>query len=471
MTQTDRRRSNRSRWSMMGLGGVVILSSVLLANGGLPFNLSSEGIDAGRKPTGYPQLVSVEPLPEVAMGGEMCASVPAPSPVLLTAALRQERSASPSPSVAVADRRGPVALNRPPVRVIRDPYPTYSAVAVDPKNNEIVLQDENLFQLMVYDRLTNTPATARLSEPKRIIGGHDTKVEFNCAIYIDPKSGDLYSVNNDTLDTMTVFSRNQSGNAHPARELSTPHRTYAIAVDEAREEMFLTVQDPPMVVVYNKYAKGQDKPLRVLRGNRTGLEDPHGIGLDTKSGLMFVANYGNVAAHPDGGGNSLPGRGYGEMLAGSGRYEPPSITVYPIRASGDTMPLRIIEGADTQLNWPAHISVDEEHGEVYVANDGTDAILVFGVTDSGNVAPARVLKGPKTQIKNPTGVYVDTVNNELVVANMGNHRATVYPRTAQGDTPPIRTIRTAADGTPALQIGNPGAVAYDSKRDELLVPN
>ena len=90
MTQTDRRRSNRSRWSMMGLGGVVILSSVLLANGGLPFNLSSEGIDAGRKPTGYPQLVSVEPLPEVAMGGEMCASVPAPSPVLLTAALRQD---------------------------------------------------------------------------------------------------------------------------------------------------------------------------------------------------------------------------------------------------------------------------------------------------------------------------------------------------------------------------------------------
>jgi len=469
MTQADRGRNNSSRWPMVGLGSVVILSSVLLANGGLGFN--SEATDGGRKPTGYPQLVSVEPLPEVAMGGELCAWVPAPSPVRLAAALRQERFTAQSPSAAVADGRGSVALNRPPVRVIRDPYPTYSAVAVDPKNNEIVLQDENLFQLMVYDRLTNTPAAARLSEPKRIIRGHDTKVEFNCAIYIDPKTGDLYSVNNDTLDTMTVFSRNQSGNAHPARELSTPHRTYGIAVDEAREEMFLTVQDPPMVVVYNKYAKGQDKPVRVLRGNRTGLEDPHGIGLDTKNGWMFVANYGNVAAHPDGGGNSLPGRGYGEMLPGSGRYEPPSITVYPIQASGDTRPLRVIEGADTQLNWPAHISLDEEHGEVYVANDGTDAILVFRVTDSGNVAPARVLKGPKTQIQNPTGVYVDTVNNELVVANMGNHRATVYPRTAQGDTPPIRTIRTAADGTPALQIGNPGAVAYDSKRDELLVPN
>src|SRR5207247_10473690 len=89
MTQTDRRRSNPSRWLMVCLGGVVILSSVLLANGGLRFDLSSEGTDTGRKPTGYPQLVSVEPLPKVAMAVDLCA--PAPSRVRLAAALRQER--------------------------------------------------------------------------------------------------------------------------------------------------------------------------------------------------------------------------------------------------------------------------------------------------------------------------------------------------------------------------------------------
>src|SRR2546426_10399808 len=140
MTQTDRGRNNSSRWPMVGLGSVVILSSLLLANGGLGFN--SEATDGGRKPTGYPQLVSVEPLPKVAMGGELCAWVPAPSPVRLAAALRQERFTAQSPSAAVADGRGSVALNRPPVRVIRDPYPTYSAVAVDPKNNEIVRSEE-----------------------------------------------------------------------------------------------------------------------------------------------------------------------------------------------------------------------------------------------------------------------------------------------------------------------------------------
>ena len=140
-------------------------------------------------------------------------------------------------------------------------------------------------------------------------------------------------------------------------------------------------------------------------------------------------------------------------------------------ARGDTAPLRIIEGPLTQLNWPAHIFVDEERGEVYVANDADHSILVFRVTDSGNVAPRRVLKGPKTQIRNPTGISVDTVNNELIVAMMGNHMVAVYPRTAQGDVPPIRTIRAGPAGKAALQIGNPGAVAYDTKRDEILVPN
>jgi len=82
-----------------------------------------------------------------------------------------------------------------------------------------------------------------------------------------------------------------------------------------------------------------------------------------------------------------------------------------------------------------------------------------------------LLRGPNTQLKNPTGIFVDTVNDELVISNMGNHRATVYARTAQGNTAPIRTIRSGPEGKTALMIGNPGSVAYDSKREEILVPN
>ena len=490
MTQADRRRRKWAIGTVLAALPVLVLS-IVFARLDLTSNRNGESADAGRRPTGYPQLVSVQPLPAMEMGAEMCEWVPAhsavaqggpfdsaqdgeresnreqsrtaSSPARLAFALQQDRTAR-----AAADARPSVVLERPPVRVIRDPHPTFSAVAVDSANNEIVLQDENLFQIMVYDRMADTPATATMTEPKRVISGPETHVEFNCGLYVDPQTGDIYTVSNDTLRMVSVFSRNAKGNVHPDRQFRVPIRSYGIAVDEASEELFLTVQAPPQVLVHHKYAEGQAKPLRVLTGNHTGLADPHGIGLDTKNRLIFVSNYGNVADYKDGG--VLPTRDV-DIVPGSGRYEPPSIAVYPMQANGDTPPLRTIQGFKTQLNWPSHLSVDEKHGEVYVANDGDNSILVFRVTDRGDVAPIRVLKGPKTQIQNPAGVFVDTVNDELVVANMGNHRATVYRRTAHGDAPPIRTIRAAPDHTPALQIVNPGSVAYDTKRDELIVPN
>jgi DNA-binding beta-propeller fold protein YncE len=115
--------------------------------------------------------------------------------------------------------------------------------------------------------------------------------------------------------------------------------------------------------------------------------------------------------------------------------------------------------------------VDPDQGDLFVANDVGDSILVFRRTDNGDVAPTRVIQGPRTGIKNPTGVFIDAKNRELWVANMGNHRATVYPLDANGDTAPLRTIRSAAPEKLALAVGNPGAVAYDSKRGEILVPN
>ncbi len=62
-------------------------------------------------------------------------------------------------------------------------------------------------------------------------------------------------------------------------------------------------------------------------------------------------------------------------------------------------------------------------------------------------------------------------NEELWVSNFGNISATVFSLTADGDTPPLHTIRAAPLGRLALGIGNPGAVAYDAKRKEVLVPN
>ena len=171
---------------------------------------------------------------------------------------------------------------------------------------------------------------------------------------------------------------------------------------------------------------------------------------------MFVANHGNFGIQRDGSG---------------GRFEPSLITVYPMDANGDTAPVRVIQGPKTQLNWPALIFADTEREELYVANDGDDSVLVFRETDGGDAAPVRVLRGPQTGLKNPSSVFVDTKNNELIVSNLGNHSITVFPRTANGDVAPLRTIRSAPQGKLSLTIVNPGGVAYDGKRNEILAPN
>ena len=64
------------------------------------------------------------------------------------------------------------------------------------------------------------------------------------------------------------------------------------------------------------------------------------------------------------------------------------------------------------------------------------------------------------------GVTFDVKNDEVWVANYGDHTALVFARNASGDAAPKRIVRNAPAGSPTVGFGNPGAVAYDSKRDE-----
>jgi DNA-binding beta-propeller fold protein YncE len=389
---------------------------------------------------------------------------------LRVAFMQQRRAAEAAPSADMA--------TRPPERIIRDPDPAYSAVAVDPNHNEVVLTDENLFSILVYDRATNTRATS-VSDPKRIIGGLNTKIEFQCGLYIDPGSGDIYAVNNDTVDSLVVFSRSAIGDVAPDRELHTPHGTFGIAVDEEARELFLSVQHDNALVVYKKMAKELEAPLRVVQGSHTGLADPHGLALDQKRKLLFVANHGSWhEVTPPAPGQVILGTVYpgfplsrDNTIPGSGKLLPPSISVYAKDAKGDAAPLRVIQGPKTQMDWPTGLSIDPEKNELFVANDGGGSILVFDAAASGDVAPLRVIKGPKSLVSNPTGVYFDPKNNELWSANFGNHTSTVYKPDANGDAPPIRIIRSAVASDAVPGMGNPHPIAYDTKREEILVPN
>jgi DNA-binding beta-propeller fold protein YncE len=435
---------------------------------------------AQRNSNGRPQLMSITPLPELA--GDMCEWEPASASVSLTSQQARARQFS-------TRRLGELALTaaqvddmsrRKHVRMIKDSFSAFSQIAVDVKNDEVVMTDESLFQILAYSRTENTPPKAAMSEPKRILGGLETSIEYQCGIYVDPGTGDIYAVNNDTVDKLVIFSRDKKGNVPPTRIINTPHTTYGIAVDEDRQELFLTAQESSSVVAYRKLAAADEAPLRMLQGDKTLLADPHGIAIDSQRKLLFISNFGNVStkdkAHSSGEGFGVSNKANWPMaresaVPGTGRSTGASITVYALDANGDVPPMRVIKGPKTQMSWPTSMSLDPAKNDLYVANDTGDSILVFDAHAEGDAAPRRVIKGPKSKVKSPTGVYFDAVHNELWVANFGNHSASVYAANAAGDTPPLRVIRTAPPEAGVPNIGNAYAPAYDSKREQILVPN
>jgi len=404
------------------------------------------------------------------MDGAMCQWVPASASMTFAAALQQAATAPTAEETA----------EREPLRVIRDPYPSFSSVAVDIERGEVIAGDENLFQVLVYDRMDNTPPGARMTEPKRIIAGDQTGLEFICGLHVDQNTGDIYVINADTAAQMQVFSRDQEGNVPPSRVLNTGHETRGrgIAVDEENQELFIASQHNAAVAVFRQHAEPDERPIRLLQGDQTRLANPHGMAFDQRNDLLFVTNHGQVASRPDRDevtdpenkrlNTPLPRR---VAVRGSGRFLPASINVYRRDASGNEAPLRVIQGPKTQLNWPAGIVIDEEQRELFVANDTGNSVLVFPADASGDVAPIRVIKGPDTELDAPGGIFLDPTNKELWVSNYGNHSLNVYPLDADGNTPPLRRIRSGPADTRALMIGNPGALAYDTQREEILVPN
>jgi DNA-binding beta-propeller fold protein YncE len=411
---------------------------------------------------------------------------PVSTPDLLTASVAAEASGAfcemPG-ALQGADGTGDRQMPRgdtPPVRYVLDPYPSFSGVAVDPKHDLVFFSDTNRKAVLSYRRAGQPPA--EVATPLTRLMGPETGIGFVAGVAVDPARQEVYTVNNDVEDRLVVFSYDAQANVKPKRLLYVPHQAWGLSINHTRDEMALSVQSPNMVVVYRREARGLEPPVRMIRGPKTGMADPHGVFWDAASSEIVVANHGNwrgdelITAYTAW--DSAQGRRVATAAEGgsvsetaTGRFRGSSITVYRDTASGDVAPAREIAGPLTGLNWPMGVYVDAAHDEIVVANNGDDSVLVFKRTATGNAAPVRVLRGRRTGISSPMGVAIDPATDELWVANFGDHTAVVFPRTATGNVAPRRTLRNAPAGTPTSGFGNPYAVAYDSKREEILVPN
>ncbi len=355
-------------------------------------------------------------------------------------------------------------------RSILDPHPAFNGIAVDPENNIAVITDTNRKSVLAYDRGSGGNKSDGVTKPLRQIIGPETNIGFVAGVVLDPHNREIFAVNNDIEDTLFVMPYGAEGNARPSRLLAVPHQAWGLALGPSRNEIAVTVEIQNAIVFYRRTANGVEAPLRSIQGPQTGMADPHGIYWDEAHGEIGVANHGNFRGlAKDVGLGCVPT--VDVEVSEHGKFQPPSITIYSAAAEGDAKSLRTLLGPRTQLDWPMGISVDGVHDEIAVANNGDDSILIFQRTARGDAPPVRVIRGPRTGINRPMGVAIDARHGEIWVSNFGDHTAVVFARTADGNVSPVRVIRSAPAGAPSTGFGNPMAVAYDSKREEILVPN
>ena len=184
---------------------------------------------------------------------------------------------------------------RVPVRTIRDTAPTYSSIAVDVNSNEVIMTDNNLWSYRVFDRLSPTPKNdTDVTPPKRIVTGDQTALQFNNGLYVDPVSGDIYSVESDTGDKMERFAREAQGDQSPISILHTPHRVYNIAADEVKQELFLTDRISAAGNGLRQARRGRGQAAaHESKAMTPGSDAPHGIAVDEKDRLLFVNTWGH----------------------------------------------------------------------------------------------------------------------------------------------------------------------------------
>ncbi len=206
-----------------------------------------------------------------------------------------------------------------------------------------------------------------------------------------------------------------------------------IRYDEVNDEIVVPVPYSEAILTFRGEADGQESPIRVIQGPRTGTVGSR-VDVDPIHDELFTYN-----------------------------AESDTIKVFPREVDGDVAPIRTIAGPNTQLKSAYGIAVDPVNDILVVGlnsgfgteraalvRDGAEpgAILIFNRTDSGNVAPRAVIRGPSTDIIRINQIDLNPERRLIVVA-MPGIRDQMEPEGAfvgvwsyddNGDVPPMWKI-------------------------------
>jgi hypothetical protein len=266
---------------------------------------------------------------------------------------------------------------------------------------------------------------------------------------------------------IAAFARLANGNMAPARIITggatkLARTVHGIAYDPVRDEIFVPNALADAVLVFRGSANGDEPPVRVIQGPCTGLVNPHAVSLDLDHREILVASLSAraIAIFPmDANGNATPARyikgpktrlghivGLGvdsatDVLVVANSEE---MLIFHRTDDGDVAPSGEIKGVHTGIRdepWGLEIhngkiflaSSNHLHLNLYAGvtlkdgygkppddpwlNPELGFIGVWNIRDRGDVAPRATIGGAFSQIVHPTGLALNPKDGEIYVTD------------------------------------------------------
>jgi hypothetical protein len=180
---------------------------------------------------------------------------------------------------------------------------------------------------------------------------------------------------------------------------------HGLAYDDLHDEIVVPVALSGAVLVFRGGATGDEPPLRVIQGSKTGMIRPQTVEVDPVNNEIVAADSSSRA-----------------------------ILVYDRLANGDVEPVRKIGGSKTLFRDIIGIAVDPVRNLVIASTrstDGFSGMLIFDRRANGDVAPLRKIGGPMT---GALGAFrqlkVDSERGMVYLAVQSYRRASATPQKA-----------------------------------------
>jgi hypothetical protein len=210
--------------------------------------------------------------------------------------------------------------------------------------------------------------------PVRVIQGSHTQLSSPDSVEVDPVHGEVMTAQTDRV---LIYPVAANGDVAPLRSFRSPQKNGwraagGIAVDPIHNVIVLagTVlgdakngysspygDSREALLIFDRTAEGEVQPIRVIRGQQTGMHAVRQIEIQPKGGWIVIS----------------------QMTAGE-LPEPPGtyIGVYSVNDSGNIPPRWKIDGKPAHIMKKPHgIALDPNHKEVIAADMRLNALLTF----------------------------------------------------------------------------------------------